>query len=234
MEFGPTCPDELVSSALALTFRGKLCDTLLPGRVPVIFEKGQVLYDAGAAIDAFFFIRKGVVSIGTVSADGHEIIYDLRKKGDVVGELCVGDLLRRDRAVALEATEAFVIPYREVLEALQQNRGALQEVLRFFAGALSSAYDQTELLFARDVSQRVIMTLQRLAREFGRASDGQIEIETYLTQEELSRMAGASRERVSSALNVLRSHGLIRYSRRGRLLLDAKGLDLHSASDFAA
>jgi CRP-like cAMP-binding protein len=225
---------ELESSALAVTFRGKLCDQLLPGRVPVHFEKGDILYDAGAGGNSFYFIREGVVSLGSVSADGHEIIYDLRKSGDVVGELCVCEVVRRDRAVALEHTRAIIIPYREILSALQQNRAALQEVLRVFAGALLSAYDQTELLFVREVTQRVIKTLQRLARELGRDSGDFTEIEAYLTQEELSRMVGASRERVSSALNALRTRGMIRYSRGGHLLLDLNALDVYSRSGFEA
>lgn len=221
---------ERVSSALAATFRGKLCDALFPGRNAVNFAKGDVVYDAGAGGHSFFFIREGVVSIGTVSDDGHEIIYDLRKKGDVVGELCVSDSLRRDRAVALENTQAFIVPYRDILDALQQNRGALQEVLRVFAAALSSAYDQTELLFIRDVVQRVVKTLQKLAKQLGHASGEFTEIDTYLTQEELARMVGASRERVSSALNTLRAQGMICYSRGGRLLLDLKALDGYSVS----
>ncbi len=215
---------ELLSSALASTFRGKLCGILLRGRKALFFPKGQVIFDLGSSDDTFFFIREGVVSIGTVSADGHEIIYDLRKEGDVVGELCASDISRRDRAVALEHTKAIPVPYPEILDALQKNRAILKDVLRAFARALASAYDKTELLFAKDIAHRVIKTLLKLANQLGRPSGELIEIDAYLTQEELSQMMGASRERVSSALNGFRARGIIRYSRGGHLLLNPKAL----------
>jgi len=196
----------------------------------VAFEKGAVLYDAGCGSDSFYFIREGVVSLGAVSSDGHEIIYDLRKGGDVVGELCVSGAMRHDRAVALENTQAVVVPYQEIVTALQQNCSALLDVLRLFATALLSAYDQTELLLIRDIAQRLIKTFQHLARDFGHESGGLTELDTYLTQEELARMVGASRERVSSALNGLRERGLIQYSRGGRLLMNVVALEGYSRS----
>jgi hypothetical protein len=36
-----------LSSALARTFRGKLCDVILRNRSVTTFEKGQLIYDAG-------------------------------------------------------------------------------------------------------------------------------------------------------------------------------------------
>jgi hypothetical protein len=46
-----------------------------------------------------------------------------------------------------------------------------------------------------------------------------VEINAYLSHEELSQMVGARCERVSTALISLRRAGLVQYTRRGRLLL---------------
>src|SRR5215470_14522023 len=92
-----------LSAALAAMVRGKLCDTLLSNLVPATFEKDAVLYDLGDGDHTFFFLRTGVVKVGTMTEDGHEIIYDVRKAGEVVGELSMcGNTARSDRAVALE------------------------------------------------------------------------------------------------------------------------------------
>src|SRR5690349_24584301 len=103
-----------VSSALMTVFRGKFCSTLLPGRSSVQFKPGDVLYDIGDDSSNMFFIQQGFIKIGTLTQDGREIIYDIRKAGDVVGELCVMKGGRRDRAVALEPTEAISVTYSEV------------------------------------------------------------------------------------------------------------------------
>jgi CRP-like cAMP-binding protein len=166
-----------------------------------------------------------VVKVGAVTDGGHEVIYDLRKAGDIAGELCVCDLPRRDRAVALESTDVTSVAYEEVLDNLQRNREALHEVLDAVCRALSSAYDQVSVLSSGGTLERLVKVLIRLARELGRPSDGLIEIKTYLTQEEIAQMMASSREKVSVALNRLRDRAMVQYSRGGRLRVDLDALE---------
>src|SRR5204862_2662272 len=83
-----------VSTALAAVFRGKFCDAILPNRRAVAFKKEQVIYDVGDAARDFFFLLRGFVRGGTIASNGHGLIYDVRKAGDVVGELCAYDVQR--------------------------------------------------------------------------------------------------------------------------------------------
>jgi CRP/FNR family cyclic AMP-dependent transcriptional regulator len=214
-----------VSAALVTIFRGKFCDTLLRDRPFVSAAKGAVIYDVGDVARTFFFLRRGVVKVGAVTDEGREVIYDLRKEGDVAGELCVCDTPRRDRAVALEPTDVTEVPYEEILDNLQQNRDALEDILGAICRALSSAYDQASLLSSGGTLERLVKVLIRLARQFGRPSGDLVEVETYLTQEEISQMMASSREKVSVALNMLRDRGMVQYSRGGHLLLDVNALE---------
>ena len=214
-----------VSSALVTIFRGKFCETLLPNRPIFTAAKGSVIYEAGGVERTFFFLRRGVVKVGAVTDDGREVIYDLRKDGDVVGELCVCDTPRRDRAVALESTELTAVPYEEILNHLQQNGDALHGIFEAICRALSSAYDQVSLLSSGGTLERLVKVLLRLAKQFGRSSGDLIEVDAYLTQEEISQMMASSRERVSVALNLLRDRAMVQYSRRGHLLLDVNALE---------
>ena len=45
-----------------------------------------------------------------MTEDGHELIYDVRKTGDLVGELCASEYPRQDRAVALERADIVAVP----------------------------------------------------------------------------------------------------------------------------
>lgn len=56
-----------LSCVLSGIFRGRFCQILLQHRIPQKFEKGETLYDIGRNEDSFFFIRSGVVKIGTVT-----------------------------------------------------------------------------------------------------------------------------------------------------------------------
>lgn len=214
----------LVSSALVTVFRGKFCDTLLPGRAPLLFKDGDVLYDIGDPNRSMFFIRKGFVKIGTLTQDGREIIYDIRKAGDVVGELCASPSPRRDRAVALEPTEAVHVPYSEVIATLRSHPDLLVRLVEIFCECLSDAYQQITTLAAHDLTSRIVQALLNLASKLGGSGGDSVQIPAYLTQEEISQMVGARRERVSTALNSLRRRGLVNYSSRGHLILQVKAL----------
>ncbi len=187
------------------------------------------MYDLGDSERAFFFVRRGVVKTGTITESGREIIYDIRKDGDVVGELCCLEPPRRDRAVAVELTEAVPVPFDEVMDTLAKHPTLLGNFVEIFCSALADAYDQVNGLADDNVLEGLIKVLKTLAAKLGRPSGNLVEIATYLTQEELSQMVVARRERVSTALNSLRRHGIAQYSSRGHLLLDMPALESYEA-----
>jgi CRP/FNR family transcriptional regulator len=209
-----------LSIALAGVFRGRFCDILLRDRVAAPFAEDAVVYDLGETQRALFFVRSGVVKVGTITADGREIIYDVRKEGDVVGELCAFEPVRRDRAVVIERADLVSVTFHDAMDALSQHPAALQDFVEVFGGALAEAYDQLNSLANDDVMQRLVKTLRSLATKLGEL----IEIAAYLTQDELAQMVVARRERVSTALNILRQRGAVQYSPRGRLRVDMRAL----------
>jgi CRP/FNR family cyclic AMP-dependent transcriptional regulator len=213
-----------LSSALARSLRGKLCNVILRNRSVTTFDKDQVIYDVGDEKPTFFFLQKGFVKVGSITEDGHELIYDVRKAGDIVGELCASGQQRRDRAVALERTEAIAVPLDEILDIVQKNRDLLQELVQICYESLSDAYDQLNTLAFRDTVHRLVRVLLRLGTQLGHSSGQKTELSAYLTQEEISQMVVARRERVSTAMNFLRNRGMVDYSHRGYLVLDVKAL----------
>jgi len=221
---GDPLRDAALASALAGIFRGRFCDILLRDRVAAPFAEGAVVYELGETQRALWFVRSGVVRIGTITADGREIIYDVRKEGDVVGELCAFEPVRRDRAVVVEQAGLIAVPLDEALDALARHPSALRDLVEVFGGALAEAYDQLSSVAHDDLMRRVVKTLRSLANKLGEARGELVEIGTYLTQGELAQMVMARRERVSTALNVLRQRGVVQYSPRGRLRVDLRAL----------
>ncbi len=179
-------------------------------------------------------MRSGVVKTGTITRDGREIVYDLRKERDVIGELCAVHALRRDRAVALVRTVAVSVPYDEVVATLAQHVALLRDFIGIFCSALAEAYEHIDSLAFDSVLMRTTSVLHSLANKFGRAVGEFIELPMYLTQEELAQMVVARRERVSTALNGLRREGLVHYSPRGHLRLDLNKLARYRLSDAAS
>jgi CRP/FNR family transcriptional regulator, cyclic AMP receptor protein len=218
-----------VSTALVSVFRGKFCDAILPNRKTTTFKKEQVIYDVGDKEQTLFFLQDGFVKVGTITSDGHELIYDVRKGGDVVGELCASEPRRPDRAVALEQTEAIPVPFEDVMEAVRKQPDLLARLVDVFCSALSEAYSQVNTLAVDDTAHRLAKVLLKLAAKIGRHSESGVEIPTYLTQEEIAQMVAARRERISTALNFLRRKRMIQYTNHGLLVLNVKALESYSS-----
>jgi len=219
----------ILSTALTSVFRGKFCDLILANRKAMTFNRHAVIYNVGDRTRSFFFLQTGFVKVGTITADGREVIYDVRKGGDVVGELCASDPARPDRAVALEETDAICVPFEEVMQYLLKKPDLIAVLVDVLCRALKEAYAQVNSLAIDDTVNRLIKVLIRLAMKIGRPSGSVVEIPTYLTQEEISQMAAARRERVCTALNSLRRRGMVQYSARGHMMLDVAALASHSA-----
>lgn len=219
------------SSSLSAIFRGRLCRTFLRNHTAQKFEKGDTLYDAGRKEGSFFFIRSGIVKIGTVTETGEEVIFEIRKAGQVVGELSASASPRIDRAVALEFTEAVAVSYEEILETIQKNSPLLRELIQLFCDSLLSAQEQVTSLAFRDTMHRLTKTLVDLAGQLGRPAGNRVEITAHLTQEELAQMVAARRERVSLGLGLLRRQGMIEYTPHGHLLVDPGALRDYSAKN---
>jgi CRP/FNR family transcriptional regulator, cyclic AMP receptor protein len=217
-----------VSTALISVFRGKFCDAILPNRKTTTFKKEEVIYDVGDPERTFFFLQDGFVKVGTITSDGHELIYDVRKGGDVIGELCASEPRRPDRAVALEQTEAIPVPFEDVMEVVRKQPDLLARLVDVFCRALNEAYAQVNTLAVDDTVHRLSKVLLKLAAKIGQSSGAQVEIPTYLTQEEIAQMVVARRERVSTALNFLRRRRMIQYTSHGHLMLDVKALESYS------
>ena len=153
------------------------------------------------------------------------MIYDVRKGGDVVGELCASEQPRPDRAVALEQTSAISVPFEEVTDLLRKKPELITTLVDIFCRALKEAYAQVNSLATDDTIHRLTKVLVSLARKIGQQSGSLVEIPAYFTQEEIAQMVGARRERISTALNSLRRREMVRYSTRGHLLLDVSALE---------
>ena len=214
----------IISTALASGLRGKFCDLLLANRKTTTFGKHALIYDIGDRDRTLFFLKSGFVKVGTAIADGREVIYDVRKGGDVVGEICLSEQERPDRATALEQTEVFPVPLEEFKSLLTNSSDSTAALIDIFCGALKEAYSQITTLSTDDTMKRLARVLLNLAKKIGQPAATLTEIPIYLTQQEIAQLVAARRERISTALNLLRQRGIVQYTARGRLCIDVRAL----------
>jgi CRP-like cAMP-binding protein len=188
------------------------------GAAVTIVHEGD---DAGPVV----VLLQGRAKVSTVGAAGREAIIAVRGPGDLIGELSAIDGAARSATVTtLEPVEVLLLPGSGFAALLERRPRMALVILRMVAGRLRDADAGQAQLGTSDVVGRVSQRVVELAERFGEREGGRIEIALPLSQEELAAWAGASREAVSKALQVLRSLRIVETGRRHITVLDIDAL----------
>lgn len=159
--------------------------------------RSQVIFGEGDPASELYVIADGRVSIVKHSPPSKESIVALMERGDVLGEMSLFDNQGRSAtARALERTELFRIPFSAMRTVLQHRPQLLWGMVELIARRLRATDEALADAMFLDVAGRTAKRLLEIA-------NGRLEFYLPLTQEELARLVGASRERVNKALSAL-------------------------------
>jgi CRP/FNR family transcriptional regulator len=174
------------------------------------FESGEIIYQMEDPADAIYFVKTGLVKISKLFPNGKEAILAVLGQYEVFGELLLTPEERRPtQAEAIEKTTLIVVP-REELERLLVARPKLAlKFIQLMASRLFDARSWTAEVSAFSAPGRLASLLYRFALDFGEPVPEGTRINLKITQEDLSRMIGATRETVSHCLARLKDEGAI-------------------------
>jgi CRP/FNR family cyclic AMP-dependent transcriptional regulator len=209
--------------------QGALCRQLA-NRPARCIPSGQFLYLTGQRAGSLYLLKSGLIKMSRVSPGGEEIILQLFRPGELLGELCFCTRERREQAVALERSEVVEITLEDLRAQLQRTPGAAFDLVETLCSRLSDAYSRFESLSFESALARLVRTLLLLAETLGEVTPDGVHISHYIRQEELAQMIAARREVVSSLLNRLREQGLIDYPRKGQISVRRDALQAHLGS----
>ncbi|WP_274362777.1 Crp/Fnr family transcriptional regulator [Paenibacillus thermotolerans] len=158
------------------------------------FRAGTVLFQQNEIGNVFYIVLTGSVKIYTSNAAGEEKILSTFKAGDSFGELALIDGKPRSAsAQTLEDSTFLTISGNDFLKLLQTHfdisLAIMQELCTRLRDTNQHVYDLTFL----DARTRVIKNLITLANKNGIRSGNTIYIKLALNYDELSRMAGVTK-----------------------------------------
>ncbi|MEO7711661.1 MAG: Crp/Fnr family transcriptional regulator [Gemmatimonadaceae bacterium] len=226
---GPRFDPHVRCLALSGLLRGTLCERLVrrpARRVPA----SQFLYFMGEPAKSLYFLKSGLVKTSRTSPAGDEMILQLNKPGDILGESCFCTGARREYAVTLESSEVVEILLEDLLAQLRDSPEATLNLVTMLCERLGDIADRLQSLALEPTAVRLVRTLLLLADTLGETHAEGTHIVHYVRQEELAQMIAARREVVSALLNRLRADGLIDYSRKGRISVRRPALERYLVS----
>jgi CRP/FNR family transcriptional regulator, cyclic AMP receptor protein len=203
--------DGVTSRGVGLPAGGTVAGT--PRRLP----HGEVVIRQGDPVTCLFFVTEGAVRLSAVTSEGREVVVAILGAGEVFGECALLGSVSPVEARVVGRTDVVAMPVPLLRDVLERHPATAEELLRLIASRLHRTARALGETLASDVATRLSRRLHDLAQEHGvPASDG-IQIQVPITQEELGRMVGASREAVNRTLGGFIAHGLVR--KRGRTVV---------------
>lgn len=193
-------------------------------RAPVKrFQAGEIVFRRGDPGDGLYGVLTGSILIVAESAKGRDLIINKHGTGEVFGELALLDGKGRSAAaVAHETSELIHVRRDRFLLVLRQQPDAMLQILSFTCGRLRRLTGVFEDAAFLDVPTRLAKQIVMLSDAAGATPNAPITL--HISQNDLARMLGVSREFVGKQLAAWRALGIVELGRQRLTVRDAAAL----------
>lgn len=170
------------------------------------FKSHTIITHEGAESDKIYFIIKGIVRIYKISEDGSEITITIAKEGESIGEMGLIDNKPRSANVqALETTETLVLTKKRFNEIFNSYPAFANQIIHSFSDRIRENGLHIQTIATNDLRKRVYHMLINIRQHFPQT-------DISLSHENIALLIGATRPRVTEALNQLQNEGKITLS----------------------
>ncbi|EGW36714.1 Crp/Fnr family transcriptional regulator [Desulfosporosinus sp. OT] len=193
----------------------------------ISYPKGQIIFSSGQKTNEVYYIISGFVKIYRTTADGRQVSVALRYPGDFIGlaEVLSNNSERRYSAEAMDKVKVLITwqePFKRMLTDMPDFSSKLMELM---SDRLREAQNTIYDFIMNPTQGRLALVLLEMAERSGSpGKDGLINVSLRVTQEELACIIGASRQTVSSLLNLLREDGSVKYEGREIVAVESSKL----------
>jgi CRP/FNR family cyclic AMP-dependent transcriptional regulator len=188
------------------------------------YDKGEIVFAQGDEGDALYGVASGRVRISACGLGGQEVFLNIMEPGDTFGEIAVMDgLPRTAAATALDDATLIIIKRQDFLELLEREPRLAIHLLRLLCERLRWTSELVEESAFLAGEARLAKRLLILASLHGRATAVGI-LELEISQAELARFLGISRQIVNQHLSEWRRRGWVEIARSRILITNAEEL----------
>jgi CRP/FNR family transcriptional regulator len=188
-------------------------------------KRGEPLFKAGAEFNAIYAIRAGFFKTSVVDGEGREQVTGFFMGGELMGLEGLGTGAYNGTAVALEDSEACVLPY-SLIEEMSRELPVLQRHLHsILAREIVRDHGVMMLLGSMRAEERLATFLINLSKRFLRRGYSASDFHLRMTREELGSYLGLKLETVSRLFSRFQEDGLIDVQQKHVQIVDIAGLE---------
>lgn len=209
MSEGQELRELLAKSRLFGSFAPEVIDAIIPLLAESHFSADSLICLKGDESDCLYIIREGEVEVSVSSSDGKIILLGALSGGDVFGEIGLLDRGPRTANITAKTDVSFYKLDSKNFDKVTSLFGveewrALTSYICVLFRNVTNNLEETVFLDASIRIARRILALGQKALDKGQNS-----FSVSISQENLGRMAGLSREATNKALSRLEDMGLI-------------------------
>lgn len=184
------------------------------GRVRQL-DTGDVLFHEGDEADAMYLLLTGRLKVYASNESAREVVYNELAPGELFGEMLLDGGLRSASVRALEPSGCLVVSGEDVHGLLRAHPEFAEVLVLGLIARLRHATRTIRGMALEGVYERVVALLEDAAV----GDEGHRQVPRALTQIEIARRVGASREMVNQVLRDLVRGGFIHKDRAHRMTL---------------
>ena len=190
------------------------------------FASRKAVFQQNDTGTQMFIIASGRVTLLSESDEGKELAFGILGPGDIFGEIALLDGGTRTCAVkTLEPTILLVIERRDFLPFLEKHPKVAVTLLSTLASRLRKTDELFGDTYFRNLPSRLAKRFLGLAESYGRETDVGVEIGVKLSQGDISKLAGATRESINRQMKAWEEEGLIELKQGYITLREKKKLE---------
>ncbi|MGV8907193.1 MAG: Crp/Fnr family transcriptional regulator [Acetobacterium sp.] len=177
-------------------------------------KKGEFLFNQGEKGENIFLIQTGKIMIQKYTEEGTKIIVDILKAGDLICEnIIFAEMDYPFSGVALE--DSFICGCSKVEMAdLIKDPVILEKIFQSINNKMLDYTERMTNSALKDVQGKVYSALKLIAGRHGFQTDDGVEIDCYLSHEDIGFLINASRVSVTRSVNDLIQMGRLEKSNR--------------------
>jgi CRP/FNR family cyclic AMP-dependent transcriptional regulator len=187
---------------------------------------GDVVFRKDDPGDGLYGVLTGSVLIVVESLEGKELVLNKHNAGELFGEIALLDSEGRSAAaIAHEASELLFLGRDKLLAFLQARPKAMIRIIALLCARLRRATNLFEDSTFLSVHTRLAKQILALIQGYHQREASKPAPTLNISQMELARMLGVSREIVGKQLAVWREAGIVALGRRRLTVLDGRALE---------
>lgn len=188
-------------------------------------EEGETVYFQNAPAHSVYFLKEGKIRISKFSQKGEEFLYAILEKGEIFGEACITNNIKRQEAAIVEKQATYCVMKEEKFKKLLLMSPALNlKFSQMLEDRLAKAQNRLQDLALKNNQQRIIDFLKETASINTKGPNGECIINGSLTHQKIAQLTSTNRQEVSSVFSHLKKNQIIEYNRKSIKILDIKKL----------